>query len=120
MRLLKILFEAEARFKYSANQKFLLEAILVELCRVNRDVVDLSSLVSDLESLKKKTSRLDYPEPSVSNIKIRLKNSETRVSDDSYKGKSNEKQESPENQDESDLVKKVKDLFDAEEYQQKK
>ena len=54
MRLLKILFEAEARFKYSANQKILMEAILVELCRVNRDIVDLLSLVSDLESLKKK------------------------------------------------------------------
>jgi DNA polymerase-3 subunit gamma/tau len=117
MRLLKILFEAEARFKYSANQKILMEAILVELCRVNRDVVDLSSLVSDLESLKKKTSRLDYPEPSVSDIKIRLKNSEARVSDDSYRGRPKEERESPKSQSESDLVKKVKDLFDAEEYQ---
>ena len=117
MRLLKILFEAEARFKYSANQKILMEAILVELCRVNRDVVDLSSLVSDLESLKKKTSRLDYPKPSASDIKIRLKNSEARVSDDSYKGESEGEQEFPKSRDENDLVKKVKDLFDAEEYQ---
>jgi len=120
MRLLKILFEAEARFKYSANQKILMEAILVELCRINRDVVDLSSLVSDLESLKKKTSRLDYPEPTSSDIKIRVKNSEARVSNDSYKGRSEGEQEFSNNQDESDLVKKVKDLFDAEEYRQKK
>ena len=94
-----------------------MEAILVELCRVNRDVVDLSSLVSDLESLKKKTSRLNYPEPTSSDIKIRVKNSEVRVSDDSYKGRSEAEQEFSNNQDESDLVRKVKDLFDAEEYQ---
>ncbi len=53
-RLLKVLFEAENRFKYSSSQKILLEAILVELCRVNSDIVDLSVILSEIEAIKKK------------------------------------------------------------------
>ena len=53
-RLLKILFESESRFRYSANQKILLETILAELCTVNRDVQALSELISEISSLKKK------------------------------------------------------------------
>ena len=53
-RLMKILFEAENRFKYSSNQKILFESILVELCRVNTEVVDLSVILSEIEAVKKK------------------------------------------------------------------
>ncbi len=53
-RLMKILFEAESRFKYSSNQKILFESILVELCRVNTEVVDLSVILSEIEAVKKK------------------------------------------------------------------
>lgn len=53
-RLMKILFEAESRFKFSSNQKILFESILVELCRVNSEVVDLSVILSEIEAVKKK------------------------------------------------------------------
>ena len=53
-RLMKILFEAENRFKYSSNQKILFESILVELCRVNTEVVYLSVILSEIEAVKKK------------------------------------------------------------------
>ena len=53
-RLMKILFEAENRFKYSSNQKILFESILVELCRVNTEIVDLSVILSEIEAVKKK------------------------------------------------------------------
>lgn len=61
-RLLKILFESESRFRYSANQKILLETILAELCTVNRDVQDLSELISEISSLKKKSLTEDLSE----------------------------------------------------------
>jgi hypothetical protein len=32
-----------------------MESLLVELCRVNREIVDISELISGLETLKKKT-----------------------------------------------------------------
>ncbi|MEZ4688876.1 MAG: hypothetical protein R3A12_01310 [Ignavibacteria bacterium] len=51
---MKILFEAENRFKYSSSQKILLEVLLTELCRVNADVVDLSVILSEIEAVKKK------------------------------------------------------------------
>lgn len=54
-RILKLLFDSESRFKYSGNQKVLMESLLVELCRINREVVDISELISGLEALKKKT-----------------------------------------------------------------
>lgn len=54
-RLLKILFEAEERFRFSSNQKILLEAILTELCRVNSQVVDLAQILSEIEAVKKKS-----------------------------------------------------------------
>ena len=52
-RLMKVLFEAENRFKYSSNQKILLEAILVELSRVNTEVLDLSEILSEIKAVKK-------------------------------------------------------------------
>ncbi|MBK8981863.1 MAG: DNA polymerase III subunit gamma/tau [Ignavibacteria bacterium] len=54
-RLLKVLFEAENRFRFSSNQKILFEALLAELCTLNRDVKDLSDLISEVTSLKKKS-----------------------------------------------------------------
>ncbi len=54
-RILKLLFDSEQRFKFSANQKVLMESLLVELCRINREVVDISELISGLETLKKKS-----------------------------------------------------------------
>jgi len=54
-RILKLLFDSETRFKFSSNQKVLMESLLVELCRVNREIVDISELISGLETLKKKT-----------------------------------------------------------------
>jgi DNA polymerase-3 subunit gamma/tau len=54
-RILKLLFDSEPRFKFSSNQKVLMESLLVELCRVNREIVDISELISGLETLKKKT-----------------------------------------------------------------
>lgn len=53
-RLIKILFEAENRFKYTSNQKILMEAILAELCKVNSEVLDLSVILSEIEAVKKK------------------------------------------------------------------
>lgn len=54
-RILKLLFDSEQRFKFSGNQKVLMESLLVELCRINREVVDISELISGLETLKKKS-----------------------------------------------------------------
>jgi DNA polymerase-3 subunit gamma/tau len=56
LRFLKILFESETRFKYSNNQNILLETILIELCRVNKEITDVANLIEDLENLKKKTT----------------------------------------------------------------
>jgi len=54
-RILKVLLDSEYRFRFSPNQKVLMETLLVELCRLNKEVVDISELISGLESLKKKT-----------------------------------------------------------------
>jgi DNA polymerase-3 subunit gamma/tau len=59
-RLMKILFEAESRFKYSLNQKILFESILAELCRVNSEVIDLSQILSEIEAIKKKPLTGDH------------------------------------------------------------
>ncbi len=55
LRLLKILLDNEARLKYSGNQKILLEVILTELCRIEKEVFDIATLIAELEALKKKT-----------------------------------------------------------------
>jgi DNA polymerase III, subunits gamma and tau len=54
LRLLKVLFEAESRLKYSSNQKLLLEMLLVELTRVNGEISDLISVIEILRGSKKK------------------------------------------------------------------
>lgn len=55
-RLLKILFETENRFKFSFNQKILMEVILSEMSRINSEVLDLSVILSELDAVKKKNS----------------------------------------------------------------
>ncbi len=64
LRILQILFDDEQRFKFSANQRIFSETILVELCRINKEVIDLERLISELEEFKKKTSEHD-----ITNIK---------------------------------------------------
>lgn len=100
LRLMKIMMESEGRFKYSQNQKLMLEAILVELCRINNDVVDLSVLISELEALKKKSPELNNTYPD-SERNSKNNNIEPKSTDDN-KG--------------SEIIKKIKDLFDAEEW----
>lgn len=97
MRLLKIMFENEYRYKFSVNQNILLESLMVELCRINKEVVDVSNLISELEAFKKKNyntnsiALTDSARPSSSHL------SDARV-------------------DESQVVKKIKNLFGAEEH----
>lgn len=56
LRILKILFDDEYRFRSSGNQKILLETLLVELCRINKEVIDIQKLLAELEEFKKKTA----------------------------------------------------------------
>lgn len=93
LRILKIIFDNETRYKFSANQKILLESMLVEICRINKEVVDLSELISGLESLKKKS-------PDIGETSIRIGTIR--------------KEEKPKT--ESELEKHLKELFDAEEF----
>jgi hypothetical protein len=67
--------------------------MLVEICRVNKEVVDLSELISGLEALKKKS-------PDLGGAHTRFNQSKTEV-----KPKT-----------ESELEKHLKELFDAEEF----
>jgi|WetSurMetagenome_2_1015567.scaffolds.fasta_scaffold137619_2 DNA polymerase III subunit gamma/tau len=100
MRLIKIMFDNESRFKYSSNQNVLMESLLVELCRINREVVDVSNLISELEAIKKKTSEIN----SINQGMTKDVNSGV-----SYNASVEEGNESP-------IVKKIIELFDAEEY----
>ncbi|MBS1553189.1 MAG: DNA polymerase III subunit gamma/tau [Bacteroidetes bacterium] len=125
-RLMKILFEAENRFKYSSNQKILLEAILVELSRVNTEVLDLSDILSDLKAVKKKsltehsaTSEKKAP----SGIDLKSNDHEADFKEEEVKLTTNPpesnivsegKTDKPENS--SDIISKLKELFDTEEY----
>ena len=52
LRLLKLLLDNETRFKYSANQKIFLESLLVELCRIHKEVIDLDTIITEFEKLK--------------------------------------------------------------------
>jgi DNA polymerase-3 subunit gamma/tau len=100
MRLLKIMFENESRFKFSANQNVLMESLLVELCRINKEILDVSNLISELEAIKKKTSNLKDNKQNV------LKDVN---SDSTYNA-------SVDNHADSAVVKKIIELFGAEEY----
>ena len=100
LRLLKIMFENEYRFKSSSNQNVLMESLLVELCRINKEVVDVSGLISELEAIKKKTSNIRKNYPEVSN---------DSESHSQYSGEDKKSEDSP-------IVKKIIELFGAEEF----
>jgi DNA polymerase-3 subunit gamma/tau len=100
LRLLKIMFENEYRFKFSSNQNVLIESLLVELCRINKEVVDVSGLISELEAIKKKTSNINKNYSEIS------KDSESQSS---YSADVNKNEDSP-------VVKKIIELFGAEEF----
>ena len=109
LRLLKILFESEGRFKFSGNQKLLLEAILIELCRVNSEVKDLSEMIAIINSLK---NRNGDAKPVKQNFRI------TQSVVEVDKGIAKEAvQENNEAQVKKSLAEMIKDLFDAEDYE---
>jgi DNA polymerase-3 subunit gamma/tau len=99
LRLLKVLFDAESRLRYSSNQKILFEALIVELSDLNKEVIDISKLISELDALKKKTKL------SSNNISAPVSNTPSANSE-----------EVQEPDSESDVVKKLKELFDVEKY----
>jgi DNA polymerase-3 subunit gamma/tau len=120
-RLLKILFEAENRFKYSSNQKILLESILVELTRVNAEVINLSDIISEIEGVKKKIlSEKNYPEntatsPDEKQPPIREKIRDTVASDNSNKTSGSDSIHNISSK-ENEIIEKLKEFFDVEEY----
>ena len=95
LRMFKVMMEAEGRFKFTSGQKIMLESLLVELCRVNTEVVDITSLLAQLDLLK-----VSSPDKSVVNSRIieEVKLIKKNGSSD------------------SELVKRIKDMFDAIEY----
>jgi predicted transcriptional regulator len=74
--------------------------LLVELCRINKEVVDVSGLISELEAIKKKTSNINKNYSEIS------KDSESQSS---YSADVNKNEDSP-------VVKKIIELFGAEEF----
>ena len=100
LRILKVMFDAESRIRYSSNQKILFEALIVELCELNKEVVDISKLISEIDALKKKTklgSNEAYTEPDPPAVTPIIE----------------EKQDPAK---ESEVVKKLKELFDVEKH----
>jgi|GEM_PF-4270254 hypothetical protein len=69
------MFDSEARFNYSANQKILMATILVDLCRINIEVKLLEEIISDLEEIKKKRPELLNYVPSGSTDKTVVQDS---------------------------------------------
>ena len=104
LRLLTILFEAESRMKFSSNQKILLETLIVELCNINKEVLDVSKLINELEALKKKTPEVKPVEKAPG--RVQEPSSESYGNPDSGSTEENE----------SEVVKKIKELFDAERF----
>lgn len=96
-RLLTVLFDSEQRFRYSANQKILMETILVEMCRINIEVKNLEEIISDIEGLKKKS-------PELLNYTVREKENISIIQD-----KMNKQEET------NGAVLKLKKFFDIEE-----
>lgn len=126
MRILKILFDDEYRFRSSGNQKILLETLLVELCRINKEVIDLEKLITGLEEFKKKTTEPSYAEK----LKTTTKPQETHYRADTKPPRENEddihiklnisadipKTEHINSEDKfRNMADKLKNMFDAEE-----
>lgn len=129
LRLLNVMFEAENRFKYSSNQRILLEAIIVELCKVNSEVSDLSKILGELETLKKKSlnitdedesyeSASESPEQNIvpdvrEDVETPVeKEVRSEPANKTSELQANEKKSSPD----SPVVQKLKELFDVVEY----
>ncbi len=114
LRLLKILFESEGRFKFSGNQKLLLESILIELCRVNTEVKDLSEMIAIVNSLK---NRSVEAKPVKQNF--RITESVVEVDKSIAKEITNKptNEVSSETQIKKTLAEMIKDMFDAEDYE---
>lgn len=108
LRLLKILFESEQRFKFSYNQKIFLEALLIELCRINEEVLDVNKLLGELTEMKKKTLKAS----SSGNVTKLSENSQPKE----QVQQSNQHETPNEPAQEDVLLKKLKDLFDVVEY----
>ena len=107
LRLLKVMFDAESRIRYSSNQKILFEALIVELCDLNKEVVDISKLISELDALKKKTKLSSGSSPAPVN---------TAPISSSSSSFTEQKEEKDEPAPESQVVKKLKELFDVERF----
>jgi DNA polymerase-3 subunit gamma/tau len=103
LRLLKILFESEGRFKFSGNQKLLLESMLIELCRVNTEVKDLSEMIAVVNSLKKNGN--------LKPVKQNFRMTESVVEVDKAVKKEEAKQEK------KSLADMIKEMFNAEDYE---
>ncbi|MBX7044300.1 MAG: DNA polymerase III subunit gamma/tau [Ignavibacteria bacterium] len=103
LRLLKILFESEGRFKFSGNQKLLLESMLIELCRVNTEVKDLSEMIAVVNSLKKNGN--------LKPVKQSFRMTESIVEIDKAVKKEEAKQEK------KSLTDMIKEMFNAEDYE---
>lgn len=106
LRLLKVLFDAESRIRYSSNQKILFEALIVELCDLNKEVMDISKLISELDALKKKTKL------SSGNTTAPVNTAPTSSPEPMQEPKEEENEPAAE----SEVVKKLKELFDVERF----
>lgn len=111
LRLLKVLFDAENRMRYSSNQKILFEALIVELCNLNKEVIDISQLISELDALKKKTPLATSSSGSPGSSP--KSSPEKAYTPPQIQGNNGGEEEPP---PESEVVKKLKDLFDVEKY----
>lgn len=125
LRLLNVIFDAESRIRYSSNQRILFEALIVELSNLNKEVMDISSLISELDALKKKIPitgntaphTVSKPVQSPAESKAENKNEPKAESGiepkkEFYTQSNAEEEEKPE----SEVLKKLKDLFDVEKF----
>lgn len=110
LRLLKILFESEGRFKFSGNQKLLLESILIELCRVNAEIKDLSEMIAVVNSLKNRSS-------DVKPVKQNFRITQSVVEVDKSIARNENKEITNESQVKKTLTEMIKEMFDAEDYE---
>ncbi|MBL8007918.1 MAG: DNA polymerase III subunit gamma/tau [Ignavibacteria bacterium] len=122
-RLLKVMFEAENRFKFSSNQKILMEVLLAELCRMNKEVIDLAKIISGLEAVKKKSLTEKSPESEdlkseesiIPESITEYKPAEPEIKN-TVQHENSVKKADKTNPGDSELIKKLKELFDLEEY----
>jgi len=119
-RILKVLFDSENRFKYSSNQKIFTEVLLNEISRVNSEVADLAQILSELESVKKKSKSENGVVKSKKTITCNdieaIEVKEISSSNNYEEEKTDNKIENNIVTKEGDLIGLIKKIFDAEEY----